>query len=298
MNTSTPALITPELARSLMPQRADDAHKGNFGRALIIAGSRQYTGAAKLALQAASRSGAGLVFAAIPEPLHAPLAASLSEPIWLILPTSEGAIAAEAGKIIPTILTGKDAVLIGPGLSQTEGTRAFLLSLLEHLRGEAPELPLMVDADALNLLSKEPDWKELLPERAVLTPHEMEFSRLTGLPLSEIHSNREELATRCAQEWQQTLILKGAHTLVCSPQGECRLLPFANSVLAHGGTGDVLAGLVVGLLAQGLLPFDAASLAVWLHARAAELAMQAVGHPASTLPSDILTYIGMSMRSL
>lgn len=298
MNTSTPALITPELARSLMPRRADDAHKGSFGRALIIAGSRQYTGAAKLALQAASRSGAGLVFAAIPEPLHAPLAASLSEPIWLILPTRNGAIAAEAGKIIPTILADKDAVLVGPGLSQTEGTRAFLLALLEHLRGEAPELPLMVDADALNLLSKEPDWKELLPERAVLTPHEMEFSRLTGLPLSEIHSNREELATRCAQEWQQTLILKGAHTLVCSPQGECRLLLFANSVLAHGGTGDVLAGLVVGLLAQGLLPFDAASLAVWLHARAAELAMQAVGHPASTLPSDILTYIGMSMRSL
>ena len=298
MNTSTPALITPELARSLMPRRADDTHKGSFGRALIIAGSRQYTGAAKLALQAASRSGAGLVFAAIPEPLHAPLAASLSEPIWLILPTSEGAIAAEAGEQIPAILTGKDAVLIGPGLSQTEGTRAFLLTLLEHLRGEAPELPLMVDADALNLLSKEPDWKELLPERAVLTPHEMEFSRLTGLPLSEIHSNREELATRCAQEWQQTLILKGAHTLVCSPQGECRLLPFANSVLAHGGTGDVLAGLVVGLLAQGLLPFDAASLAVWLHARAEELAMQAVGHPAATLPSDIIAHIGASMRSL
>ena len=184
MNTSTPALITPELARSLMPRRADDTHKGSFGRALIIAGSRQYTGAAKLALQAASRSGAGLVFAAIPEPLHAPLAASLSEPIWLILPTSEGAIAAEAGEQIP-YSDGKMLFFIGPGLSQPGRYTRFLLTP-EHLRG-SPELPFVIDA--LNLLSKEPDWKELLPS-AVLTPHEMEFSRLTGLPLSEIHSNR------------------------------------------------------------------------------------------------------------
>jgi len=257
IQSATP--ITPELAGSLMPLRPDDSFKGTFGKALVVAGSRKYTGAAGLAIQAALRSGAGLVFAAIPESIHAPLAASVPEAIWLLLPEKDGAITAEeqpdlvskekAGRF-PT--EGKDAVLVGPGLSQTKGTQAFLLGLLEHLREHAPDLPLVVDADALNILSDQPDWHSLLPNRVVLTPHEMEFSRLTGLSLSEIHSNRFKLATTYAQEWRLTLILKGPNTLVASHDGDCRVLPFANSVLAHGGSGDVLAGLIVGLLAQGL----------------------------------------------
>jgi len=305
--------ITSELARSLMPLRPDDSFKGTFGKALVVAGSRKYTGAAGLAIQAALRSGAGLVFAAIPESIHAPLSAHISEAIWLLLPEKDGAITAEektgilskekAGDLseekaglFPT--EGKDAVLVGPGLSQTEGTQAFLLGLLEHLRENVPDLPIVVDADALNILSRQVDWHTLLPKRVVLTPHEMEFSRLTGLSLGEIHSSRQELAISYALEWQQTLILKGPNSLVASPDGECRVLPFANSVLAHGGSGDVLAGLIGGLLAQGLPPFDAASLTVWLHARAAELALAEVGHPAATLPSDILRHIGKAMSSL
>ena len=308
--TATP--ITPELAASLMPLRPDDSFKGTFGKALVIAGSRKYTGAAGLAIQAALRSGAGLVFAAIPESIHAPLAASISEAIWLVLPEKDGAIAAEkrgdlvseekAGLVVeekaglfPT--EGKDAVLVGPGLNQTRGTQLFLLGLLEHLREHAPDLPLVADAEALNILSRQPEWHALLPNRVVLTPHEMEFSRMTGLPLSEIHANRHELALTYAKDWRQTLILKGPNSLVVSPEGECRVLPFAGSVLAHGGSGDVLAGLIVGLLAQGLAPFDAATLAVWLHARAAELALAEVGHPAATLPSDILKHIGQAMSS-
>ncbi len=304
--------ITPEFAASLMPPRPDDSFKGTFGKALVIAGSRKYTGAAGLAIQAALRSGAGLVFAAIPESIHAPLAASISEAIWLVLPEKDGAIAAEkrgdlvseekAGLVVeekaglfPT--EGKDAVLVGPGLNQTRGTQLFLLGLLEHLREHAPDLPLVADAEALNILSRQPEWHALLPNRVVLTPHEMEFSRMTGLPLSEIHANRHELALTYAKDWRQTLILKGPHSLVVSPEGECRVLPFAGSVLAHGGSGDVLAGLIVGLLAQGLAPFDAATLGVWLHARAAELALAEVGHPAATLPSDILKHIGQAMSN-
>ncbi len=304
-----------------MPLRPDDSFKGTFGKALVVAGSRKYTGAAGLAIQAALRSGVGLVYAAIPESIHAPLAASISEAIWLLLPEKDGAVTAEghsacveekeAGQaseekavqtseekagLFPT--EGKDAVLVGPGLNQTEGTQAFLLGLLEHLREHAPDLPLVVDADALNILSRQPNWQSLLPNRVVLTPHEMEFSRLTGLPLREIHTNRHELAVTCAQDWGHVLILKGPHTLVVSPEGDCRVLPFANSVLAHGGSGDVLAGLIVGLLAQGLSPFDAAKLAVWLHARAAELALVEVGHAAATLPSDIIQQIGMVMGNL
>ena len=300
--------ITTELARSLMPVRPDDSFKGTFGKALVIAGSRKYTGAAGLAIQAALRSGAGLVFAAIPEVIHAPLAASIPEAIWLILPEKDGAItglvsedkaglvAEEKAGLFPT--GGKDAVLVGPGLNQTEGTQTFLLGLLGHLRENAPNLPLVVDAEALNILSLQPDWHTLLPNRVVLTPHEMEFSRLTGLSLDEVHSNRHELAVTYAQAWHQVMILKGPNTLVVSPEADCRVLPFANSVLAHGGSGDVLAGLIVGLLAQGLSPFDAATLAVWLHARAAELALATVGHPAATLPSDILQHLGKAMSSL
>lgn len=305
--------ITPELAWSLMPLRPDDSFKGTFGKALVIAGSRKYTGAAGLAIQAALRSGAGLVFGAIPQSIHAPLASSIPEAIWLVLPEKDGAITAEeqpelvsvekAGLVVeekaglfPT--EGKDAVLVGPGLGQTRGTHLFLLGLLEHLREHAPNLPLVADAEALNILSQQPEWHSLLPNRVVLTPHEMEFSRLTGLSLSEIHSNRHDLAIAYAKEWRQTLILKGPNSLVVSPEGDCRVLPFANSVLAHGGSGDVLAGLIVGLLAQGLTPFDAASLAVWLHARAAELALAEVGHPAATLPSDILRFLGKSMAEL
>ena len=292
--------ITTELARSLMPVRPDDSFKGTFGKALVIAGSRKYTGAAGLAIQAALRSGTGLVFAAIPEVIHAPLAASIPEAIWLILPEKDGAItglvAGEKAGLFPT--EGKDAVLVGPGLDQTEGTQVYLLGLLEQLRNSAPYLPLVVDAEALNILSLRPNWHNLLPNRVVLTPHEMEFSRLTGLTLSEVHSNRLEVALTYAQYWQQTLILKGPNTLVVSPEGDCRVLPFANSVLAHGGSGDVLAGLIVGLLAQGLSPFDAATLAVLLHARAAELALATVGHPAATLPSDMLQYLGKAMNSL
>ena len=280
-----------------MPLRPDNSFKGTFGKALVVAGSRKYTGAAGLAIQAALRSGAGLVFAAIPESIHAPLAAGISEAIWLLLPEKDGAITVEekAG-LFPT--EGKDAVLVGPGLDQTEGTRAFLLGLLEHLREHSPDLPLVADAEALNILSRQPDWHTLLPNRVVLTPHEMEFSRLTGLSLSEIHSSRHQLAVAYAKTWRQTLILKGPNTLVVSPEGECRVLPFANSVLAHGGSGDVLAGLIVGLMAQGLAPFNAATLGVWLHARAAELALAEVGHAAATLPSDTLQYLGKAMDSI
>lgn len=318
MNGQSCVLITSELARSLMPLRPDDSFKGTFGKALVIAGSRKYTGAAGLAIQAALRSGVGLVYAAIPETIHAPLA-SISEAIWLLLPEKDGAInlkehstgmeqekagfvseekvglvTEEKAGLFPTECN--DAILMGPGLDQTEGTQAFLLTVLSHLRENAPDLPLVLDADALNILSRQPDWPTLLPKQVILTPHEMEFSRLTGLSVSEIHSNRLQYAGAYAQEWKQTLILKGANTIVANSLGDYRMLPFANSVLAHGGTGDVLAGLIVGLLAQGLEPFDAATLAVWLHAQAAEIALEAVGHPAATLPSDIIQQLGKAMK--
>ena len=290
--------ISLNLVASLMPKRPTDAHKGSFGRLVVIAGSRQYTGAAKLAIQAALRSGVGLVYGAIPEPIYPPLAASVAEAIWLVLPSSEGAISANAVRQLPELLDKKTAVLIGPGLGQTEGTCIFLFALLEQLKRDHPELPLLLDADALNLLSATENWHELLPKNCLLTPHEVEFSRLTGLEPEAIKADRASMAEKFARAWKQTLILKGANTLVASPQGQLRELPFANSVLAHGGSGDVLAGLTAGLLAQGLTPFDAATLAVWLHARAGELALAKLAHPAATLPSDLIAQPGWAMVEL
>ena len=293
-DSATP--ITSLLASSLLPDRADCSHKGSFGRGLVIAGSRQYTGAANLAIRAALRSGAGLVYAAIPESIYPPLAVGIPEAIWLPLPESEYAISSAASLHLPEILAGKSAVLAGPGLNQTQGTRDFILDLLQYLREQVSELPLVIDADALNILSRQADWHRLLPRQSILTPHEVEFSRLSGLALEDIQGNRQSVALTYAQMWQQTLILKGANTLVVSPLGDSRVLPFANSVLAHGGTGDVLAGLIVGLLAQGLAPFDASTLAVWLHAKAAELALDEIGHAAATLPSDIIRQLGKAMK--
>ena len=284
--------INQELAARLLPKRADDSHKGTFGKALLIAGSQQFTGAANLAIGAALRSGAGLVFAAIPETIHSPLAAAIPEAIWLVLPNkSELPFPVE-------YIKDKDAVLIGPGLGQSEATKAMVYSVLGEIRKNYPTRLIVIDADALNILSQDAEWQNCLPENAILTPHEMEFSRLTGLPLEEIKQNRQELAVRYAKKWRATLILKGANSLVVSPEGECRVLEFANSVLAHGGSGDVLAGLIVGLLAQGLRAFDAASLAVWLHAEAALLALENLGHPAATLPSDIIAHLGLAMKNM
>ncbi len=275
-----------------MPKRSDDSHKGTFGKALLIAGSQQFTGAANLAIGAALRSGAGLVFAAIPESIHSPLAAAIPEAIWLVLPN-------ESELHFPVeFLKDKDAVLIGPGLGQSEATRFMVYSLLGEIRKNYHTKPVVIDADALNILSQDAEWQKSLPENVILTPHEMEFSRLTGLPLEKIKQNRQELALRYANKWRATLLLKGANSLIVSPEGECRVLEFANSALAHGGSGDVLAGLIVGYLAQGLPAFDAASLAVWLHAEAALLALERLGHPAATLPSDIIAHLGLAMKGL
>ena len=292
MNAPKATPITSKLAATLLPKRADDSHKGTFGKALLIAGSQQFTGAANLAIGAALRSGAGLVFAAIPEAIHSPLAAAIPEAIWLVLPKeSESTFPAEFVK-------DKDAILIGPGLGQSEATKAMVYDVLGEIRKGYPTKPVVIDADALNILSRDADWQKSLPENAILTPHEMEFSRLTGLPLEEIKQNRQELAVTYAKKWRATLILKGANSLVVSPDGECRVLEFANSVLAHGGSGDVLAGLIVGFLAQALPAFDAASLAVWLHAQAALLALRSLGHPAATLPSDIIAHLGLAMKNM
>lgn len=263
------SLLTPDWAASVLPPRPGESNKGSFGRLMIVAGSLSYTGAAALSGLGALRAGAGLVTLASIAPVRAAVASYLPELTHVVLPETDGAIDAAAGDVIARALEGYDALLIGPGLGMSPGAQAVVRGLLSLPQLQA--LPVVVDADALNALARVPQWWEEVRCRAVLTPHPGELGRLLHKSATEVQQNRLDIATGCAAAWRQTLVLKGAHTVIASPDGRRQISPFANAALATAGTGDVLAGAIGGLLAQGVEPAQAAALAVYLHGAAAGL---------------------------
>jgi NAD(P)H-hydrate epimerase len=309
-------LATAEAVSATLPRRPRHAHKGTFGRAYVAAGSVNYTGAAYLAGAAAYRVGAGLVTLAVPAPLHPILAGQLPEATWVLLPSEMGAIASSAHDVIEKELTKASALLIGPGLGTDKSTGAFVRRVLNAEAGsarrgqigfaprpqaspesapaaEAPKLPpLVVDADGLRLLSEIEDWPKALPPNTVLTPHPGEMAALTGQDKDALQADRIGTALRYAADWGHVIVLKGAFTVVAgpNPSGRARatVLPFATPALARAGTGDVLAGAIVGLLAQGLAPYEAAVAAAYVHGRAGELAASALGTTASVIAGDVL----------
>ncbi|MGC9358673.1 MAG: NAD(P)H-hydrate dehydratase, partial [Anaerolineae bacterium] len=288
-------VLTPERVRGWLPSRPADAHKGTFGKALIVAGSMNYTGAAGLAATAAVRTGAGLVTLGLAGALHNAIVPLVPEATYLILPSVLGAITGDAIQILEDHFEDYDALLVGPGLGQAEETVGFIRSLFGLTTGKrAPGFltsepssnekknrsrrpPLILDADGLNILSRLDDWPTLLPPGTILTPHPGEMSRLTGKSIGEIEAHRWGTAIEYAERWGQVIILKGAFTVIASPEGEAVLLPFANAGLASAGTGDVLAGAVVALRAQGLGAFRAAAAGAFLHGLAGELARRYQG---------------------
>ncbi len=304
-------VATPEKIRALLPPRPPDAHKGTFGRALIVAGSANYTGAARLAGAAAVRAGAGLVTVALPASIHTAVAAGLPEATYLLLPHELGVVARSAVEVLTERLDQFDALLIGPGLGRDPETAAFLTELLVgpqqrtvgFLRqGEEPArrppLPsLVVDADGLNLLAEVEGWSARLPTETVLTPHPGEMARLMGVSVADVQSDRVEVARRQAKEWGHVVVLKGAYTVVAAPDGRAALEPFANPGLATGGTGDVLAGTIVALRAQGLGPFDAALVGAYLHGLAGELAAAELT-AAGMAAGDLLRFLPAAWRRL
>jgi len=308
-----------KLAASILPPRPSDAHKGTFGTALIVAGSVNYTGAALLAGKAAYRIGAGLVTLAVPAPLHAALAGHFPEATWLLLPHEMGVVAADAASVLTGNLARATALLIGPGFGLEDTTKEFLEKLLRgatlpktaHGRigfiqtqageAEARRLvfpPLVVDADGLKLFAKIPDWPKLLPAPAVLTPHPGEMATLTGLTKEEIQKDRLAIALRFAQEWGHVVVLKGAFTVIASPEGRTTTIPVASSALARAGTGDVLAGLIVGLRAQGVEAYPAAVAGAWIHAQAGLYAAEVQGSTASVLAGDVLESVSDVLAGL
>jgi NAD(P)H-hydrate epimerase len=283
----------PEWVASLLPPRPPDSHKGTFGTALIAAGSIAYTGAAYLSAKAAYRAGAGLVTLAVAAPLHAALAGQLPEATWLTLPHENGFIERAAAITVAQNLGRATALLVGPGFGMKDTTRAFLAKLLEA------KLPaLVVDADGLKLLAQIPDWHKKLPPDSILTPHPGEMSVLTGLSKEEIQADREAVAAKYAREWNCVIALKGAFTVVAAPDGRIAVLPFASAALARAGTGDVLAGLIVGLRAQGVEAWEAASAGAWIHARAGLTALAEAGSAASVLAGDVLDCVNDVMAEL
>src|SRR5713101_7139814 len=285
-------MLTGALVDTFLPQRPLDSNKGTFGKVMLLSGSLPYPGSAFLAGSAAGRIGAGLVTLAITEQMLHIYASSLHEATYVILP-EEQAGSIERVNTLLKHLEGYRALLIGPGLGQSPYIREVILQVLEHLRGlpEGQRPQLVVDADGLNNLSALEHWWLLLPAGTVITPHPGEMGRLcNGLKVSGGKIDRLELARNKAREWQVTLVLKGACTIITDPGGRTRINWLANPALATAGTGDVLAGMVAGLLAQKVPPFDAASAAVYLHTAAAELVCADLGHM-GLMAADLLPQI-------
>ena len=299
------------LIYALLPDRPLDSHKGTFGTALIAAGSASYTGAAVLAGEAAYRVGAGLVTLAIPSNLHGAIAGQIPEATWALLPHDMGAISANASDTLAKKFERATALLIGPGIGVEDTTKEFFENVITqkntqkkvsarigfvHTETKTEEKnvtlpPLVIDADGLTLLAKIKDWHTTLPAQSILTPHPGEMSTLTGLTKDEIQEDRQGIASKYAKEWGHVVVLKGAFTVVASPDGRVTVIPVASPALARAGSGDVLAGIIVGLRAQELDAFDAAVAGAWIHAQAGLYAADDLGTTTSVTASDILNSI-------
>jgi NAD(P)H-hydrate epimerase len=260
-----------------LPPRKPDAHKGDFGRVLVVAGSRGMSGAAVLCGSAALRGGAGLVTVACPEDVWPIVAAG--NPCYMTLPLAVG----DESTITQTAAHA-DVVVIGPGIGQSATSRDLIQRLLQSSPGR-----LLVDADALNLLATSQDLLKSYRAETILTPHPGEFARLTGLTIGDVQNRRDEVTINFAARFGVVLVLKGHGTLVCDGQRIYRNTT-GNPGMATAGSGDVLSGLIGALWGQGLSAFEAAQLGVYLHGLAGDLALGGLGE-ASLTAADLLDYL-------
>lgn len=289
------SVATRAEVRQWLPKRPLDGHKGSFGRVLIAAGSIQYRGAPILSARGAFRAGAGLVAVATPAVVKPSVVSQLPEATFPIISGSEALDNTSAITLLERIHDYK-AILVGPGLSQLDDAEVFVMKLLTDLPQNAP--PLILDADALNLLGRRGDWLHLLPPQVILTPHPGEMARLMDKPVEDVRKlNRLQLAQQKAVEWKCIVLLKGANTVVAAPDGRVVLIPFANPVLAVAGSGDVLGGVLVALLGQGVPLFEATILAAYLHGAAGQLASQTSGQ-IGLLASEIADFIPQAIQHL
>lgn len=271
-------VLNREAVLGILPDRDPDGHKGTFGKILLICGSRGYTGAAALAAMGALRSGAGLVYLAVPESIYTIEATKLTEPVILPMADKGGMLSADAEQTLLPLIPKMDAILIGPGIGIGEGTRNILQIVLREAK-----CPVVVDADGITLLAAH---KDILRGRScpvIVTPHDGEFIRMSG----SLEPDRITAAMSLARENSIIVLLKGRGTLITDGT-TCYRNPTGNPGMAVGGSGDLLAGILTAFLGQGIEPLEAAACAAWVHGAAGDLCAQELGQYAM-LPSDMLT---------
>ncbi len=279
-------LTTLEHIKGIMPVRRPDSHKGTFGRVLVVGGSQGLSGAAAMASLAALKAGAGLVTLAVPASLHNLMEVKLTEVMTKPLPeTRSVSISTNALPVVQGLLEGADILALGPGMSTNRGTVTFVRQLLSGLRQ-----PTVIDADGLNALVGSADVLENCRAPLILTPHPGEMARLLGIKTDEVQNNRVEIAANAARKWNAVVVLKGARTVVAGPDGSLYINPTGNPGMASGGTGDVLTGVIAGLLGQGLSPLQAAVAGVFFHGLAGDLAAGEKGM-LSLVAGDLLNYL-------
>ena len=272
--------LNHEAVLSILPDREPDAHKGNFGKILLLCGSRGYTGAAYLAAMGALRSGAGLVFLGVPESIYAIEAVKLNEAIVFPLPDKGGKLGEAAIPEILERLPNMDAVLLGPGLGQSEGTCAVVKAVLN-----AADCPVVLDADGINVMGVHKDIVRGRTAPTILTPHTGEFARLGG----EIRKGRTTAAEKMAQDLNCIMLLKG-HDTVITDGSTTYINPTGNPGMAVGGSGDVLAGIITALIGQGISPLEAAACGAWLHGAAGDRCASEIGQY-GMLPTDMVNVL-------
>ena len=277
--------LNHDLVLSILPDRDPWGHKGTFGKILLLCGSRGYTGAAYLSAMGSLRSGAGLVFLGVPESIYAIEAIKLNEPVVFPLPDELGMLSERAIPEILERISRMDAVLIGPGLGQSEGTLSVVKAVLENAK-----CPVVLDADGINLISQHKDVLRGRTAQTILTPHDGEFARIGGI----IGKDRMDSAASLARELGCIVLLKGHET--CITDGQLAYLNHTgNPGMAVGGSGDVLAGIIVSLLGQGISPLEAAACGAWLHGAAGDLCAKQIGQY-GMLPTDMLQMLPRLMK--
>ncbi len=265
---------------SLLPKRPEDCHKGDFGRALLIAGSEGFSGAAILCARSALRAGTGLLTVALPRGIAPALWSALPEAMSVALEQEERGISPQAAPVIEELLRSRDCAAFGPGVGRGEGAKEALLALLQS------GLPAVIDADGLTILSKDAEAQSLLRETHILTPHPGEMARLCGRSTADIVAAPVSAARALSKKWGCIVLLKGTTSVIAAPDGRTAFQTIGTSGLAKGGSGDVLTGAILAMLAQGLMPFEAACCGALLLGLSA-CAWEKQGHaPESLLAGD------------
>lgn len=270
---------------NLLPDRDSHSHKGDYGKILVICGSRGYTGAAALACMGALRSGAGLVYLCVPECIYDIMAVKLNEPVIIPLKAHGNTLGQDAWQTIAKLLPKMDAVLIGCGLGISEHTQSILISLLCEYNG-----PVIIDADGITMLETHKDILRRRTGATIITPHEGEFTRFGGI----LSSGRIEAAKKVAVDTNSIIVLKGYETVITDGQ-DVYINATGNPGMATGGSGDVLAGIITSLVGQGLQPIDAAAAGAWLHGAAGDICAREIGQY-GMLPSDIVQVLPRLMK--